>query len=154
MIKHGFRRTRLYKCWIDMKQRCSNPNRKDFKHYGERGIGVCEEWKNDFMCFHDWAMKNGYKDALTIDRINVNGNYEPSNCRWVDNMTQRNNRRNNVLLTYRGETHTVAEWSRITGLKEWTISNRIKYGWDDDRILGTPCREHKDYRKGNKRGDE
>lgn len=95
-IIHGMSRTRLYKIWCKMKSRCYDKNDiKKYSYYGGRGITVCEEWKNNFVNFQKWAEKNGYCDNLSIDRIDVNGNYEPSNCRWITMAEQQSNKRNN-----------------------------------------------------------
>lgn len=90
---HGMTGSRLHRIWKAMRTRCYNRNFFGFKYYGGRGISICDEWKNDFQAFYDWAMKNGYSDNLTIDRINTNGNYEPSNCRWVTMAEQNKNKR-------------------------------------------------------------
>lgn len=95
---HSLSKSRVYKCWTSIKDRCFRTNCKSYKNYGGRGITICDEWKNDFQVFYDWAMQNGYSDELTIDRIDNNGNYCPENCRWVDMKVQANNTRRNVIM--------------------------------------------------------
>lgn len=129
-------RIRLYKTWANMKLRCFNPNTKCYEHYGGRGITVCDEWLK-FEPFYEWAMANGYTDDLTIDRIDANGNYEPSNCRWATMTEQARNKRQNTHFTYAGETHTISEWAQITGLSRTTIRSRIKRGWTIEQALRT-----------------
>lgn len=108
--KHGHSKTRLHKIWVDMRSRCRNPNLECYHNYGGRGIKVCEEWEN-FDSFMMWANSNGYNDKLTIDRIDVDGNYEPNNCRWITKKEQENNKRNNVYDYYNGELITMMQFS-------------------------------------------
>lgn len=96
-ITHGMTHTRLYTTWQNMKKRCYNKNNHKYKDYGGRGISICDTWLHNLQAFYDWAMSNGYQDNLTIDRIDVNGNYEPNNCRWATPKQQANNRRNNII---------------------------------------------------------
>lgn len=135
---HGGCGTRIYRIWCLIKERTTNKNTPAYRWYGERGISMCQEWQ-DFETFRVWAESNGYEADLTIDRIDNNGNYEPSNCRWVTQEQQANNTRKNRMLTNNGETHTVSEWARITGIKRSTISNRInRDGWEIEKALTTP----------------
>ena len=138
--KHNGSRTRLYQIWRDMKKRCYNSNDKEFHNYGGRGISICEQWRNSYAYFMEWALKNGYTDDLTIERIDVNQNYCPENCIWASQKVQQNNKRTNHLLTYNNETHTIAEWSDITGLNFAVIYARIKYGWSVEQTLTTPIK--------------
>lgn len=134
---HGGKHTRLYKIWKSMRTRCNNPNDANYVYYGGRGISICEDWSN-FVNFRKWANENGYTDSLTIDRIDYDGNYCPDNCRWTDATTQANNSRHNHMLEYNGETHTLAEWARITGISYHKLKDRInKCGWDVERALTT-----------------
>lgn len=137
---HGKRNTRLYRIWLLMKNRCNNSMSDDYKYWGARGIKVCEAWSNDFMSFWDWSMNNGYSDCLTIDRINVNGNYEPNNCRWIKNEEQASNRRTNHLIEYKGQIKTLKEWSIEYGLNKNTLKDRLKVGWSVEKALNTTAK--------------
>lgn len=112
-----------------MKDRCHNKHSKEYHNYGERGIAVCDEWRNNFQAFYNWVISNGYKEGLQIDRIDVNGNYEPSNCRWSTPKKNSNNKRNNRYITIGNRTHTLSEWCNILGLKYSTVSVRLFRGW-------------------------
>ena len=123
-----------------MKDRCYNKSHLAYSYYGGRGIHVCKEWrgKNGFKNFYEWSIKNGWDPLLTIDRIDVNGDYSPENCRWVDWYVQARNRRDKKTSHYlelNGEVHTAAEWSRIRGWDPNIIYGRIRMGWSDERIL-------------------
>lgn len=128
--KHGKSSSRLYHLYYGILQRCNNPKAPAFNHYGGRGIEVCKEW-DTWEAFQKWALANGYKDGLTIDRIDVNGNYEPSNCRWVTQAEQMRNTRKTVYLEYQGERKSISEWCEKYGLNHGAVSTRIRRGWSD-----------------------
>lgn len=139
---HGGFYTTLYRKWSGMKRRCYYTRGASYRLYGERGITVCDEWKDNFEAFKEWAMANGYCDDLTLDRIDVNGNYCPENCRWITPKEQQNNKRNNYYLTLNGETHTLAEWCEITGLTRATIRGRLeKCKWSVEDALTKPVQK-------------
>ena len=140
-VTHGLSKTRLYHIWANIKDRCLNSKSSSYKYYGERGITICDEWKNDFIEFRDWALDNGYKEDLSIERINVNGNYEPNNCCWIPLKNQCKNTRWNKYYTLNGETHSTVEWSILLGGTEALVGRRLKDGWDLERALTTPARK-------------
>ena len=123
---HNHHGERMYNIWKNMKQRCFNTNNKNYNSYGGRGITVCVEWKNDFQAFYDWSMLNGYTDELTIDRIDNDGNYKPSNCRWTNAKIQSNNRRNNHLITYDGKAQTIAQWADELNMSYSALYSKLK----------------------------
>lgn len=118
---------RLRNIWYLMRRRCQNPQDSSYKHYGERGIGVCNEWES-FRVFYKWAMKNGYNNSLCIDRINNEGDYSPSNCRWTNMKTNARNKRNNILITYQGQTKCIAEWADFFGMTYGQFYSRERWG--------------------------
>ena len=134
--KHGGSRTRLYRIYSSMRERCYRPQHMHYANYGGRGIDVCPEWRGDFAAFREWAMSHGYADNLSIDRIDNDRGYSPDNCRWADAKTQCGNRRTCHMLTVDGQTHTLSEWARISGIKNSTIRERLKRGWSIERALG------------------
>jgi DNA-binding XRE family transcriptional regulator len=118
-----------------MKQRCYNEKAESYKHYGGRGIKICDEWLENPELFYEWAIENGYNDGLTIDRIDNDGNYEPSNCRWATMKEQANNTRRNVVITYNGISHKITDWSKITGIDEKTLRQRYNSGYTEKEIF-------------------
>lgn len=147
ILKHGESKTRLYKVWAAVKQRCENPNYNGYKNYGGRGIFLCKEWQN-YETFRTWALEHGYveqqgKSRLTIDRIDPNGNYEPNNCRIATYIVQARNKRNNHNVEINGKIKTISEWSLIYNISGSTIRSRIsQYGWDDVRAITTPAKKY------------
>lgn len=123
---HGGEGTRLYRIWRKMKERCLNPRHAHYKSYGGRGIRICAKWIHDFGAFQLWAKNAGYRDDLTIDRIDNNGNYEPNNCRWATYKEQGRNRRSNRVI----EGKTLAEWLDTAEVSQDTVRKRLSKGWD------------------------
>lgn len=145
-IKHGKTNTRLFVVWSDMKARCFNAKNKNYKNYCGRGITICDEWVKDFKTFYDWAIANGYDEnaprgKCTLDRINVNGNYCPENCRWTDSKIQSNNRRNNCFLVCNGVKKTVTEWAEELGIDNKRIFRRLNKGLSDEEIILIPYKK-------------
>lgn len=125
---HGETGTKLYLVWRAVLNRCENPKSKSYCDYGKRGIHLCEEWHNPKI-FFDWAHKSGYEDGLEIDRINVNGDYCPENCRWITKQENANNKRNNKVVEYAGEKKTLAEWARFYNVNYKNLSRNLKKGY-------------------------
>lgn len=146
-------RERLYSVWISIKQRCNNPNDSSYSNYGGRGIKVCDEWLNSYLSFREWAYKNGYspEDSFhnsTVDRIDVNDNYCPENCRIIPRKYQNDNMQRTHWITYDGQTHTLKEWCAITGLKWSTLRSRIyDLHWSVEKALNTPAKYNKKTRE-------
>jgi len=132
---HGMSHSKLHVKWQGMRDRCYRENTNGYENYGGRGIKVCDEWKKDFNNFYKWAIETGYKEGMTIDRIDVNGNYEPSNCRWATHKEQSNNKRNSHFIEYKGERHTLKQWSEKLGVSYSTIKCRSLKGWSNEEIL-------------------
>ena len=132
---HGESGTKLYGVWEQMRNRCYKPNATHFNHYGGRGISVCDEWKDSYIAFRDWAVSNGYQEGLTIERLDNDGNYCPENCAWVTSAAQANNRRSNRRYTYNGETHNLTEWAHIVGVSPKTMFGRIYSGMDFEKAI-------------------
>ena len=145
---HKMTGSRLYKVWRAMKSRCYYEKSEMFKHYGGRGITVCDEWKNSFISFYDWSIKNGYDEnaergQCTIDRIDVNGNYEPNNCRWATIKQQANNTRRNHLIKYNGKTQTVSQWANELGVEPDSIFSRLQKGFTEEEALSLKVYERR-----------
>ena len=142
---------RIHANYRAMKARCYDHNYHSFNDYGGRGITVCSEWLNPekvsigkyihnqskgYLAFKEWALNNGYKEGLTLDRIDCNGNYEPSNCRWVSMAVQNSNKRCNRYITYKGKKMTLKQWAKELGINYQTLHSRLnKYHWSTDRAF-------------------
>lgn len=132
---HGLSKSRLHGVWWGMIQRCEYNHHIDNKWYSSKGIAVCDEWRNDFGAFYKWANRNGYKEGMSLDRIDNSRGYSPSNCRFVSAKKQARNRSTNLTYTYNGETKCLMEWAEACGIKYSTLYGRIKRGWTFERAI-------------------
>lgn len=139
---HGLTGHRLNTIWNGIKSRCYYPSQLSYKNYGARGIVMCKEWLEDFMTFYNWAINNGYKDSLTLDRIDNAGNYEPSNCRWLSYKEQNDRRSVSVIITAWGETKNASDWALDERCKTTyaSLCYRIKVGWRPEYAISSPTR--------------
>lgn len=137
--RHGYHGTRIYRIWGAMKRRCQNKNQPQYAAYGGRGIKVCDTWQQ-FLPFLEWANVNGYTDGLTLDRLDPNGNYEPSNCRWASYQEQGKNRKNAVTVTAFGETKRLTDWLKDLRVVVHpdTVRNRLANGMSPERAFTMP----------------
>ncbi len=137
--RHGMFGTRIYEIWRKMRRRCRCKSEKSYRDYGGRGIRVCDEWNNSktgFDNFYRWSMSNGYAENLSIDRIDNNGNYEPSNCRWATMKEQSNNRRSNHNVSYRGKEQTISEWADELHIDQRLLRQTLsRHNWDLEQAL-------------------
>jgi hypothetical protein len=140
---HRASHSHLYGVWKQMRARCYHKPTRFYNNYGGRGITVCDDWRYNFEAFRDWAIETGYKDGvgLSIDRIDANGNYEPSNCRWATRTEQQRNLRNNHLIEIGGEIKCISEWAEIYNIKPGTIRTRLRKGWDAAKAVITPTKD-------------
>lgn len=138
---HGYYGERLNHVWNSMVQRCCNENNRAYHNYGGRGIKICDEWRNDYTAFREWALANGYDEnaahgECTLDRIDVDGDYEPDNCRWISMHEQNFNRRDSLVFTYNGEEKTLKEWCNESDWSYDTVWHRLRRGWTFEEALG------------------
>ena len=140
--KHSKTDTRLFNVWQNIKRRCYTKTNPSYKYYGACGVKVCKEWRESFEAFYTWAIANGYdenapKGVCTLDRVDIYGNYEPNNCRWVSMKAQNFNRKANVILEYNSKKQTLTEWANELNINPSTLYHRIKRGWSVERALTT-----------------
>lgn len=149
-IKNNPDRKRLHRIYRNMIERCSGGQERFYRNYVQRGITICDEWIKNFDSFFEWAISNGYKPNLSIDRIDNSKGYSPDNCRWATQKQQMNNYRDNVIMTLDGVSHTLSEWSEITGINRQTLYYRKYYGWSDEKALTTSVLSRKNLPQNKK----
>lgn len=138
---HGMRCSRIYSVWLNMKDRCNNRNNIHYNRYGGRGISICQQWNDSFESFRDWALANGYSDKLSIERIDFDGNYEPSNCKWIPFIEQAKNRSTTHFIEYKGQKKPLKDWAEEFGINRGTLTSRLlRSGWDVEKALTTPVK--------------
>ena len=138
----------LYEIWHGIVRRCHDPRRKDYHKYGGRGIRVCEEWRGTaaihswtregYKAFEEWALSHGWKEGMTLDRMNNNSGYRPNNCRWISKKAQAYNRKTNIYISAKGQTKTLTQWANETGIPDYVICKRRKRGWTDEESVTIP----------------
>ncbi len=133
--RHNLTNHKLYKTWYDMKNRCMNSKLRAYKNYGGRGIKVCEEWRCNFRSFYFWAVNFGYRPELTLDRIDVNGDYSPENCKWSTYLEQNQNKRNVIQIEHKGSVKTVAAFARDNGVSKHVLYKKLKKGLSIQEIM-------------------
>ena len=136
--KKPHRDSKLYRVYHGMKERCYNENCKTFNYYGGKGVKICDEWLNDFDTFYEWSIKNGYQDGLSIDRIDVDGDYSPDNCKWVTQKEQASNTTRNRRYEYKGELLTISELAEKYNINRNTLNYRLNVGWEITKAIETP----------------
>lgn len=147
-VTHGQSNTKMFMRWDSMCQRCQNPNHRQYARYGGRGIKVCKRWLKFENFYTD--MGDPPTDEHSLDRIDNDGDYKPSNCRWATHAEQQRNKENNRIITVDGESRCVAEWAEITGIKETTLLQRLQRGWSDERTVNTPVRKMRSFVRGGR----
>lgn len=135
---HNLSHTKLYKIYHGIKKRCYNPKDSHYEYYGGKGIIMCKEWLADFRNFYDWAINNGYKESLSIERLDIYGNYTPENCTWIPRCAQSRNTSRNVFYEYKGKRKILPDWAREYGLPFTCVRKRLVRGWSLERALNTP----------------
>lgn len=153
---HGLSHHKLYAIHSEMNHRCFNPNNKNFKHYGSRGISVCEQWtgRDGFLNFYEWANSHGYKDGLSIERKDVDGDYSPDNCSWIPKNEQPLNRRSNVILSYKGKKQSISEWCRMYRISRKTIIRYLKKFEGDSDATFDFILSSEEHKKAIRRADK